>query len=78
MDRDPDCERAILSLASAIGRVDPAILGLPVIRLACESCGRLTNRLFSRGHDDPDGACRACARPSPESQLQRFYEETKR
>lgn len=47
------------------------------LRLACPGCGRLTNRLFPRGHDDPDGACRRCARPSPESQIARFYAETK-
>jgi len=63
-------------LGSAIGRVAPGVVGIDALCLPCPRCERRTVRIFAMG-DDAWG-CRACARPSPEIQLARFYEEVSR
>lgn len=62
-------------LATALGRVDPALIGLDAHTLPCPRCGLRCVRTFDMG-DDVWG-CRRCARPAPETQIARFYEETK-
>ena len=58
-------------LANAIGRVDPAVLGLEALTLPCPLCGLRTVRTWPMG-DDVFG-CRRCARPSVEEQAAHFY-----
>lgn len=63
-------------LGNAIGRVDPAVIGLEAITLPCPVCGMRCVRTFHLGDDV--WACRRCARPAPEVQIARFQEEVAR